>query len=451
MAAVRLLLNRWHMRVPQNLWPTHANKRFKLTTSLETLPKTEKLVKKGGVKNDSLEVVKEQALAGNPVAQNKLGSMYYHGKGVERNDALARQWFKLSAAQGHAAAQKNVGQTYYFGRGGVQDDTNAFKWFKLAADNGNIVAQRSLGNLYFGGRGVPQDDKQAFYWHTKAADRGNPQAMSNLGFMHSNGRGVHQCNVKAAEWYRKAAEKGYARAQCNLAFMLSRGLGVEENESEAIDLLRSAAEQGDTAAQYALGNKYASGTGVEQCDNIAAEWYSKAAKKGHGHAKLKLGNKIADDFDLVESSAEDLVDGDAVACKIVVGYHWAIFDQQQQAVIELAGTRDAGSGAQGTLMWLIGKGSFATVQTQDITEFFAESTPPIYKVVWKDPAMMRRRTHQSVLNARNRVGEKPEYNLIPSKFDSKGINCESFVRQCYWGQEFVTFSDQANRAAPWNI
>lgn len=42
------------------------------------------------------------AEAGQPVAQFELGSIYFNGKGAERNPKEALRWFRLAAEQNHA-------------------------------------------------------------------------------------------------------------------------------------------------------------------------------------------------------------------------------------------------------------------------------------------------------------------------------------------------------------
>ncbi len=71
-------------------------------------------------KNDYASALKEfkpLALLGNAVAQNKLGVMYSAGRGVQKDDNQAADWFRKAAEQGNSRGQFNLGVMYATGRG----------------------------------------------------------------------------------------------------------------------------------------------------------------------------------------------------------------------------------------------------------------------------------------------------------------------------------------------
>ncbi|MCG3872898.1 sel1 repeat family protein [Psychrobacter sp. Ps7] len=49
---------------------------------------------------------------GNASAQYNLAVMYYKGKGVQKNNAKAVEWFKQAAKQGHIKSQYNLEVMY---------------------------------------------------------------------------------------------------------------------------------------------------------------------------------------------------------------------------------------------------------------------------------------------------------------------------------------------------
>ena len=100
---------------------------------------------------DDKQALKARAERGDPQAQNQLSWAYYKGEGVERDDAEAVKWARLSAARGLAAAQVNLGVMYHKGEGVGRDDTEAVKWYRLAAAQGFARAQMSLGIMYHNG------------------------------------------------------------------------------------------------------------------------------------------------------------------------------------------------------------------------------------------------------------------------------------------------------------
>lgn len=84
---------------------------------------------------------------GDPVAQRKLGAMYYVGLGVPQDSARATEWYGKAAEQGHAPAQHNLGFIYWQGRGVPQDYVQAHFWSNLAAAQGHDLARELRDRL----------------------------------------------------------------------------------------------------------------------------------------------------------------------------------------------------------------------------------------------------------------------------------------------------------------
>ncbi|MCH6259115.1 sel1 repeat family protein [Puniceicoccaceae bacterium K14] len=76
-------------------------------------------------------------------AQEALGSLYYHGKGVEKDLEEGCKWYKLAAKQGLARAQNSLGLAYYNGKGVEQDNAMAVAWWTIAYKSGD---RTYLGN-----------------------------------------------------------------------------------------------------------------------------------------------------------------------------------------------------------------------------------------------------------------------------------------------------------------
>ena len=143
----------------------------------------------GPTPGEKFQALLEEARAGDPVAQNSLGVMYYTGEAVsttvtgevlDNDPELAAGWFYRSAEQGYADAQFNLGLIYANGEGVAQDMNEAVELFKKAAEQGHVDAQNNLGALYFMGEGVTRDEDKAIDWFEKAAAQGNEEAKSNL-------------------------------------------------------------------------------------------------------------------------------------------------------------------------------------------------------------------------------------------------------------------------------
>jgi TPR repeat protein len=116
--------------------------------------------------------LRKSAEGGDASAQNKLGLLYYEGKGVPQDYRLAKQWFEEAAKQGHAGAQVNLGTLYLHGEGAPQSDQMALFWFSQAAEQKEALAFAKLGLMYVQGRGVLQDYIQAHMWYNLSAAYG---------------------------------------------------------------------------------------------------------------------------------------------------------------------------------------------------------------------------------------------------------------------------------------
>jgi TPR repeat protein len=112
----------------------------------------------------ALRLLRPLADQGNANAQFRLGSMYYHGRGLPQDYAEAAKWYRLAADQGNANAQNNLGWSFYNGHGVPQDYAEAAKWYRLAADQGNAKAQFELGAMYYSGYSVLKDYITAHMW-----------------------------------------------------------------------------------------------------------------------------------------------------------------------------------------------------------------------------------------------------------------------------------------------
>ena len=234
---------------------------------------------------DELKVLKTAAEQGEPLAQLKLGGMYYHGEEVSQNYGEAVHWYRKAADQGLAKAQYNLGSMYYRGEGVSQDYDEAVFWWRMAAEQGQIQAQYNLGVAYLKGEGVSQDYSKAVFWWRKAAEQGHAKSQMRLVHMYTEGKGVPKDAAKAMHWTRKAAEQSLVEAQHYLGSMYYRGEGVSQDYGEAVHWYRKAAEQGHIQAQYNLGVTYFKGEGVPQDYVQAYAWFGIAAAQGDESSK----------------------------------------------------------------------------------------------------------------------------------------------------------------------
>lgn len=239
-----------------------------------------------------LEFKKVLALAenGDAKAQFNVGYKLASGKGVEKDEKKAVEWYRKAANQGHAGAQCNLGYMYDSGLGVSADKRMAFDWYLRAANNGtgDRVAQNNLGIYYEYGTIGKQDYAEAFKWYERSARQGYAVAQCNLGLMYEFARGVEKCIPEALKWYEAAAKQNYSRAQFRLGYLYATGKEVEKDERKAVGFYRLSAKQNYDWAQNNLGVMYEYGSGVERDVAAAAEWYRKASDSGNITAACNL-------------------------------------------------------------------------------------------------------------------------------------------------------------------
>lgn len=80
----------------------------------------------------AMEEWRPLAEAGDPRAQTALGTMYFNGQSVAKDDAEAANWLSKAANQGQVSAQYTLALMYDHGYGVEQDRVQAYKWLELA-------------------------------------------------------------------------------------------------------------------------------------------------------------------------------------------------------------------------------------------------------------------------------------------------------------------------------
>jgi len=126
---------------------------------------------------EAVILLRKAAEAGNPRAQDQLGTMYEDGQGLTRDDVSAAYWYTKAARTGYPPAQLNLARMYRNGAGVNQDEAQAVYWYRKAAEQGLSLAQFFLGLMYDTGKGVPQDPLRAYMWYSLAAAQGDKDAL----------------------------------------------------------------------------------------------------------------------------------------------------------------------------------------------------------------------------------------------------------------------------------
>ena len=130
------------------------------------------------------------------------------------------------AAAGDSDAQFALAVIYYTGRGVDRDETEALEWFRAAADGGLARARFNLGVMREEGIMMGRNLALAHDHYLEAAAQDFTLAQFNLALLYDSGRGVERNLAEAARWYERAAQGGHAAAQYNIGVMYEHGEGI---------------------------------------------------------------------------------------------------------------------------------------------------------------------------------------------------------------------------------
>jgi TPR repeat protein/putative methionine-R-sulfoxide reductase with GAF domain len=88
--------------------------------------------------------LRELANHGDPAAENAMGLLYSSGddkQGIVRDENEAARWFTKAAEHGNVPAQSKLGSLYWSGRGVAKDDNRAYFWTVLARASGDDASK----------------------------------------------------------------------------------------------------------------------------------------------------------------------------------------------------------------------------------------------------------------------------------------------------------------------
>ncbi|OAI03441.1 hypothetical protein A1353_14570 [Methylomonas methanica] len=201
------------------------------------------------------------------VAQRKIesywrvGDFYESGNISFEKDQLFPKnktkalWWRIKAAEGSPIAQQLLGTIYYFGNDLVKQDINeAIKWYNLSADNGEILPLVELGSMYFYGtndKKIEKDYKKAFEYLSRVV----------------NHEGVKRYGID-----RTVAQVGLYNSALLIGELYAHGNGVEQDLIQAYMWCKIGGGDPDTYSKYPLKNKISEADRVT-AEKLVSEWY----------------------------------------------------------------------------------------------------------------------------------------------------------------------------------
>jgi len=117
--------------------------RKKLSPSVRNISR----VKVSSVDSKKFFFATRAAKSGNAKAQFDLAIMYATGRGVQKNEKIAFNWFHKSARKNYAAAKHYMGISFLQGRGVRKQTELARYWFRLASKQGYSASRSYLAKI----------------------------------------------------------------------------------------------------------------------------------------------------------------------------------------------------------------------------------------------------------------------------------------------------------------
>lgn len=211
----------------------------------------------------------------------KAAAMFETGRGVVRNETMARHLNWMGSQYHDLDAMFNAGKDFY-ARGYRKDgealvleaakcghpEASLFMSELYGLDGDFVSAQTLLSQALDSGLpkakfvaaeafdkgalGLPQDYKRAFMWYSLAADAGIAEAKSAIAYYFIRGLHGLKDDLAATHWYHEAAKDGHAPSMTAYGWMLMNGKGGYVDKSEARHYFQKAQANGDSQATYFL-------------------------------------------------------------------------------------------------------------------------------------------------------------------------------------------------------
>ena len=118
----------------------------------------------------------------------RIGNMFLNGEGVNKNYAVARDWYQRAAEAGESRAMYKMGDLYYYSYGVNKDLERALNWYTKSAEAGNAHGMFMVAQMYEYGQGLPNNMPSlatAKEWYRKALAAADPSEKDYQDFIHN--------------------------------------------------------------------------------------------------------------------------------------------------------------------------------------------------------------------------------------------------------------------------
>jgi len=265
------------------------------------------------------KMFKSAADLGDMVSAYQYAKTVLNAKSSAGNEQDAVIYLMKAAEAGNPQAQCDLGTLYYQGKHVTKDQTTAVKWFTKAAVGEWALAQWNLALCYIDGIGVGRDYDQAVYWLGEATSKGYMQQFEKMcvdsekgwkdkPFMtYLKGLSLYFSDEKdidgAYEEFKKI-KKESVEAQTMMSVCLANKKFKKYNAKKAVKELSKVANSGNNVAKFYLASLYEAGNGTDKDTDKAKELYQSSANGGYAVAQCYMGDLFYEGRIVSQSHAE---------------------------------------------------------------------------------------------------------------------------------------------------
>lgn len=192
--------------------------------------------------------------------QNDIACNFDSASKIENHLEYAYRIFKLAAKQGSMYAAYNVGRAYECGRGCEKSDAKALEYYLMGADLGHKNSLYKCGIFCEQGRGVARDIQLAAKYYLLADLQGYSHARKKLSKLKSANPEAEPALPETIDELMTWGRNLGPGDQNNLGCQLSNTSHIKHHKKLALEMFTLAANQGDiygklnTAVYYADGS-----------------------------------------------------------------------------------------------------------------------------------------------------------------------------------------------------
>ncbi len=253
-----------------------------------------------------LNTLEKQAFNGNVLAMHELGKIYDKGIKVEKNPDIAEKYY-ADAFKGFQYLKNipsetpkktewkksycnyRLGTMYYDGKGVEKDTEKAFDCFSRSAKMNNPNALYAMGKYYSDKTMHYYDPEQAEIYFKAAIHEGNDYAYTALAYLYMDETSSIYDLDKGVKILQKISDENISAKYTLGKIYITKDFPYF-NITKGIDLLQECISEGNANAIYQLGKLYTDRTGELYDIRKGIHYLELAAQKENSYAMIKLGN-----------------------------------------------------------------------------------------------------------------------------------------------------------------